>query len=179
MSALPTNITDCCFCNSYGFSLILVSSYSRYDLRYSVIKSPPLPESIQSRAKPCFLEPFSKSPPSSLIKTAFSHCLTDVSPSSPRLAVCLVSRNNRPSGSNSRFVPGSLWLEGMDPGMGTLLHIDWTNQAISKMCDLNSGCNPNAWEHMNYVVLRILVPEWIMVEKNISLATSDSHGLLK
>ena len=53
-----TNLSDCCF-----FTLALFLLLCRYDLlRYPVTYLCPFPDSIQSRAKLQFLEPFPKSP---------------------------------------------------------------------------------------------------------------------
>lgn len=140
MSPLPANLSDCCF---RSFSLILGFPYPRYDLRQPVIELPPLPKSIQSRAKPCFLEPSPKSPNTSsnpikfLSHTVLMRCLPVHQAQWIQLQLCswqsLAGRHGPWYGNSAPYL-----IEPIGPFLfGNIRH--WAGRG--KVGDSNSGSN--------------------------------------
>lgn len=126
------HMSNHCFHTNYSFSLILVFPYPRYDLRYPIRELPPLPESIRSGTKPCFLEPSHKSPntSSNRIKSPLRCGLTEMALRSPWYVFSPVARNSCPSWPSSSFILGSLFRAWT---LAWELHslFNWTNQAVS------------------------------------------------
>lgn len=104
-----------CFLTNYSFGLTLVLPLSRSDLlRYLIIELSSLPDSIQSRGKPCCLKSSSKLPntsPNSL--GSFQHPFPEIHHRFPWCMFSLVKISKiNPTCSPQVCVPNEGWLKG-------------------------------------------------------------------
>lgn len=108
-----TNMSDCYFFTSYRCGLTLFLLPYR-DWRYPVTELSLLPDSTQSRAKPCCLELSPKYLTAENSVSPLQSPFTEMSHSSPCGMFSLSATNIKPNLSSHRCVPGCLWRYGID-----------------------------------------------------------------